>query len=817
MTTVVYRSDIVVFGSTPCGIAAAIAAARCGRSVSLVTAAEHVGGMMSSGLSITDLRFRHAFGGIFREFAGLVQAHYVSEYGPKSEQARLCSEGIWFEPHIAERIFERMLAAESHVAMYKNRRLVQAIREGAAVAGLIAEHRDTGAAERYEARVSIDGSYEGDLAAAAGVPCRVGREAREEFYEPYAGFIFLKNPGLQVLEGSTGEGDRLVQAYNFRLCLTNRDDLRVPPQKPDAYAREEYAPLVPLCREGKLKSLNDVIRLAPIPNGKFNGNNRPIVRSLDLPGANTDYPEGDERTREAIVRRYRDYMTGLLWFLQHDPELSEELRAEAGRWGFCKDEFADNGHVPYELYIREARRIVGRKTFTSHDAFLAPGSERAPVHDDAVAVGDYHVDSHLVQRQQPGWPQIEGHVYLRALSKPAHIPFGVMLPREVEGLLVPGALSATHLGFSVLRMEPPWMALGQAAGTAAHLALALDAPPAEVPVPELQRLLLEAGQVITFFYDVPGPDPIWTMLNMPGELTKQDVQIETAPRVGEHAGLQYFGTKGFFNSYYARPYDAVTRSEAARWLGEFLKLEGVGIAELGKPEAAGAVGTERVSGPGANGRNGAEAAGGVSEAKQARESIEANEGCEAKETRASNGVSEAKEANGADEGQPFADIGPAHPDRPAVEPLRRLGIVDGWLGTAGFYPGAALSRADAARWVAQAKRLAGAWPAQPEGSEPETAASTGAGRSGSSAADASAAISSDVSTETAAAARWSDLPPDHADAPHFRLLCEHDGLPRGWMSASELQPLTYVTREEFCELLYRVHVPVSKEKMEVEQ
>ncbi|MDF2724901.1 MAG: dependent oxidoreductase, partial [Paenibacillus sp.] len=397
---------------------------------------------------------------------------------------------------------------------------------------------------------------------------------RDEYGEPYAGFIFLRNPGLQMLEGSTGEGDRRVQAYNYRLCLTNRDDIRVLPQRPDGYDRAEYASLIAAASNGTFTCMNDLVRLAPIPNGKFNANNRPMPRSLDYPEANTDYPDGDEACRKQIVERYRTYMTGLLWFAQNDPELPDALKEETRQWGFCKDEFADNGHIPYELYVREARRIIGLKTFTANDAFLSRGGERTPIHDDSVAVGDYHVDSHLVQRKRPEWPQYEGHVYLRPLSKPAQIPYGVMVPAGVEGLLVPGALSATHLGFSVLRMEPPWMALGQAAGTAAHLALTLDVPPSGVPVSRLQRLLLQADQVISFFYDIPGPDPIWEKLNKPGERTRPDALAWETPETGSACGMQYFAAKGWFPTYYARPKDPVTRSEAALWLARFLELEG---------------------------------------------------------------------------------------------------------------------------------------------------------------------------------------------------------------------------------------------------
>ncbi len=719
----IMECDIAVFGATPCGISAALAAARFGKSVALIAAGDHIGGLMASGLSITDLRFRGAFGGIFDEFARRVLAYYTNEYGEGSEQARACNGGIWFEPHVAERIFEQMVAAEERIVLLRGRTPVRMEGETAASGARTAVFARSGTGERakYAAKVWIDGSYEGDLAVAAGVRYRVGREGMRDHHEPYAGVVFLRNPGLQVLDGSTGEGDHRIQAYNFRLCLTNRDDIRVLPEKPAHYRREWYAPLIGLCRSGAIRDFNDVIRLAPIPNGKFNGNNRPIAVSLDLPEANTAYPEASAEVRRRIVRQYREYTMGLLWFLQNEPELPESFRLRAAQWGLCRDEFADNGHLPYELYVREARRIVGRTTFTARDAFLEPGAERAPVQHDSVAVGDYHVDSHIVRKPQPGWPQMEGHVYLRPISKPAQIPYGVMVPQDVEGILVPGALSATHLGFSVLRMEPPWMALGQAAGTAAHLALERGVAPSRVPVPELQHLLLQQGQVIALFYDVSGDDAVWAQLNRPNERTRLDPNFESAPPSSRNSGLQFFGTKpGFFTSYYARPYDPLTRSEAVRWLYRFMELDGTAWSENGVPSdsAWSENGASSVSAPAA-----------------------------------------------------FADVTERHPDYVYIAALAGVGMADSWRQTGGFYPNAAVSRMDAIQWVIRMLKRTRSW--MLEAALPPI--------------------------------EWPDLDrhrPGHAE---FRTLAAHRLLPARWGERAEILPLFYITREEFCELLYYVY------------
>ena len=697
--------QVVVFGDTPCGVAAAIAAARANCNVVLVASGSHVGGMMSAGLSITDVRLPTAHGGLFREFTQQIESHYARRYGPGSKQVADCHHGLWFEPHVAEDVFETMLREQPKLTVYRNQRLVEVISQKNRVVGLVVADRKSGERHHLMARVFIDASYEGDLAAKAGVPCRVGRESREEFWEPYAGHGFLKNPGLKVLPGGTGAGDRRIQAYNFRLTMTDRDDIRVAVKKPAHYDRRMFTPLIPLAQQGKLKTLGDIIRLAPIPNGKYCANNRPVVRSLDLPAVNTDWPEGGEQRRAAILQQYRDYTLGLLWFVQHDAELPESLRRDALRWGFCADEFADNDHLPHQLYVREARRIVGRKTFTAHDAFLTPGGQRAPIHEDSIAVADYHVDSHIVQRQAAGWPHIEGHVYLRPISKPAQVPLGIMLPREIQGLLVPGAVSATHLGFSVLRMEPVWMSLGQAAGRAAAMAVHEQVDCDKLAVDELQRSLLADGAVISFFYDVPGPDPIWLMHNMPQEKARLEL-LPNLPAESYCPGIQFLATRGYFSTYFARPHDPITRSEAARWLYRFAAARDV--------------------------------------------------------------LHEAAEA------ESFPDVPTTHPDHKFVSSLRATGIVDSWADTRGFYPAAALSRGEATEWIVRLLKASG----------------------------------QDVDTSPIEATRqcpWSDVQADNPTTKALATLHCRQITPRCWQGSDRVEPRHYLTRNEFCWMLYQTH------------
>lgn len=576
MSNTIEKFEIIVYGATPSGIAAAISAARLKKRTLLVSKFHHVGGLMASGLSCTDVRFLNAHGGVFKEFTQQVLLYYQSVYGPDSQQVTDCNGGIWFEPHVAERVFEGMLGKESLLTVWKNHLLIAAEVDRDVLSMLSLLNEEQGISVNVCGERFIDATYEGDLAAMAGVDYRIGRESRETYHEPYAGHIFLKNPGMDVLDGSTGEGDCLIQAYNFRLTLTNVPENRIAFTKPSDYDRQRYLTLLDVANAKQINDIEDVIRLSPIPNGKYNGNNRPNVLSLDLPLVNARYPEADESERRKIVEEYKSYTLGLLYFLQNDEELPVSFLEKNSKWGFCKDEFIANEGLSRELYVREARRIEGLKTFTSLDVFLEPGSERTPIHHDSIAVADYQVDSHIVQRKQAGWPQYEGHVYLRPISKPALVPFGIMVPAKIKSLLVSGAVSATHLGFSVLRMEPVWMSLGQAAATAAWLSLETNLEVEDLPVDHLQIELIKRGQVISFFHDVGVEDRLWELMNVPFEKAKLD-HIPKRPEIMTSKGIQFFATKGFFSSYYARPQDPLTRYEAAEWLYRYAELASLNV------------------------------------------------------------------------------------------------------------------------------------------------------------------------------------------------------------------------------------------------
>lgn len=548
------RADVVVIQATPAGIAAALAAARLGSRVILTDNSAHVGGMMSNGLSVTDITTRGAVGGIFTEFSERVHQHYVRRYGIASPQERACNRGLVFEPHVAERIFTQMLQAEPRIVLLTRHQLVDVVTQGRKLIAADVDDLGGGGRIRLEASVFLDCTYEGDLAALAGATYQLGREARAETAEPYAGVVYMDYHTKRVYRGSTGEGDTGVQAYTYRLCMTRRPELRAPIPRPPDYRREDYASLIPDIQSGRLRRLaasalerDSVINAERLPNGKYDINNHHnALVSMDLPEENREYPEADLITRRRFARRLATYVLGLIWFCQHDPELPEEFRNDALQWGLATDEFTDNANFPRQMYVREARRIEGQYVFSAHDAVLPADKERPPIHRDAITAAHYMIDSHAFSKRQDQGEfrhrqTLDGFLGLDFLTHPYQVPYGVMVPRRVNGLLTPVTVSATHLGLCTLRMEPCWMALGQAAGTAAHLCQKRGVEPRDAPVDLLQRQLLKDDAVLCYCHDINPRHPYW-------------------------GGLQYMGVRGFLPGYYAYANRAITRAQAAQWL-----------------------------------------------------------------------------------------------------------------------------------------------------------------------------------------------------------------------------------------------------------
>ncbi|MGE3313844.1 MAG: FAD-dependent oxidoreductase [Planctomycetaceae bacterium] len=496
------RFDVVVIGGTPGGIAAAIAAARMGRSVALVEYHKHFGGMSTSGLGKSDVTQREMIRGLFAEFIERVRKHYEEKYGLNSENYKLCRDGYYFEPSVAESIFLQMLAEQKTISLFPYHRLVGAITEKGRVVGVRVADRSNNQERELPGRVFIDATYEGDLYASAGAGFRFGRESRDEFKEPHAGHIYFDSRTKTFLPGGTGEGDQRLTAYTYRLCLSDDPDnahrLNAPPP---GYDRTRYLGYIGDARSGRFGENAITARvaftIAPIPNHKTDVNMKPAGLGFTFAEENEGYIEADWAGRERICERIRNITLGLLWFVQNDEELPAEHREHAMQYHLARDEFADNGHFPFQLYVREARRLIGEYTLKELDVTGGPSGNGARF-EDAIAVGEFPIDSFPVRKKQPGDSVVlEGYLgMLHNITRPYQIPYRIMIPEKIDGLIVPVAASTTHVAFSSIRLEPTWMVLGQAAGIAAHLAIARSVEPRRVPITELQSILREQKQVL---------------------------------------------------------------------------------------------------------------------------------------------------------------------------------------------------------------------------------------------------------------------------------------------------------------------------------
>ncbi len=541
--------DIVVLGGTPGGIGAAVSAARLSHSVALIEYHSHLGGMTTSGLGKSDIETAGAIGGIWDEFVQRVLRYYTETYGTDSPQVKSCRNGYFYEPSVAESILNQMIAEQSSIQVFLRYQLDEAVRNQNRITAVRICQRDTGEVREIRGGVFIDATYEGDLAAYAGAEYRLGRESRAEFDEPHAGVIYMDHQTRALLPGTTGEGDKLLPAYTYRLCLSSDPNNRVLPAMPPGYDRSRYLNYLLDLKLGRLKSVADALSIAPLPNQKYDANMKPWPLGFPFAGENLGYPEGTWEEREAIMAHIRNLTLGLVYFLQNDPGVPEADRERARQYGLAKDEFADNDNFPFQFYIREARRIVGEYTLTEKDLTFSPGAFRSPVHADAISAGEFPIDAFPTRKYEKGHETaLEGYILmLKQYTQPYQIPYRVMIPKRVDGLLVPVAVSATHIAFSSVRLEPTWMSLGQAAGTAAHLALELDVQPRDIPIERLQKKLISQGAVISYFRDVPKGDQYFD-------------------------ALQYLGTKGFFDSYEARPNEPLTHAEARQWAALTLQL-----------------------------------------------------------------------------------------------------------------------------------------------------------------------------------------------------------------------------------------------------
>jgi hypothetical protein len=520
------NADIVIYGGTCAAVTAAVQADRMGKTVVIVCPEKHLGGLSSGGLGFTDTGDKSVIGGLSREFYHRLWRHYQEpeawrwqkreEFGNRGQGTPaidLERRTMWiFEPHVAERVFEGFVA-EHKIPVYRGEWLDR--ESGVRKDGLRIVSITTLGGSTFTGRVFIDATYEGDLLAAAGVTYHVGREANDRYGEQYNGvqkdvrhhghyfkakvspYVVPGDPSSGLLPrisaeppGENGQGDHRIQAYCYRMCLTQVEANRLPFPKPEGYDPNQYELLLRVLATGWREVFN---KFDAIPNAKTDTNNHGPF-STDNIGMNYDYPEASYARRREILAEHETYQKGLMYFLANDPRVPQDVRGPMSRWGLAKDEFADNGGWPHQIYVREARRMVGRYVMTENDC-LAKRETPEP-----VGMGSYVMDSHNVQRYvtNEGFVQNEGDVGVSP-RRAYQIALGSLTPRQEEctNLVVPVCVSSSHIAYGSIRMEPVFMILGQSAATAAVFAIDGDCPVQGVNYRDLRDRLLADGQVLS--------------------------------------------------------------------------------------------------------------------------------------------------------------------------------------------------------------------------------------------------------------------------------------------------------------------------------
>ena len=556
--------DLLVVGGNPGGIACAITAAREGLEVILSNHTPVLGGLPANGLSLWDTLYEGRRSPIYDELRWGIFDFYKEKYGEDSPDYRNClpappdtpafyhSNGR-YEASVFESMVTEMVEAESNIRVIRDVYPVEASRDGRTIKSVTLAEMDGG--KRYEVTADAfsDCSYEGDLMAVSGTSYRVGRESKDEFGEPHAGHIFMEKLGdadddadyveprvrgikeklnlrhlgyrfLRVLEESTGAGDGVVQAYNYRMVLSEDPDNQYIPECPDGYD-PEY-----------LKTLGWSSVNGPLPDRKW-GWNRPQIL-----GSQSAYPEGDWSVRRKVMDEHLKATFQIFHFLRNDPSVDEKVQERWRGLGFAKDEFPENGHMPYEIYVREARRLEGRYMFTEHDGSLSADYDRAPVFGDSIAYTEWYMDTHGCTNEKAEGAMEEGKLVLNWDTFPGQLSYRALLPKDVDNLLVPGCASSTHVAWGTIRLEPTWMNMGESAAHAVCMAKQDNIQPAAVDVNRLQMELADRRISLSFFndIDVAGPEA-WV------------------------PAIQYLGTKGFFPSYDAKPEEKLDAATARTW------------------------------------------------------------------------------------------------------------------------------------------------------------------------------------------------------------------------------------------------------------
>lgn len=521
-----FQADVIVYGGTAAAVTAAVQTKKMGKSVIIVSPDKHLGGLSSGGLGYTDTGNKEVIGGLSREFYQRIYQRYQQPdawpwqekeaYGNKG-QGTVAMDGenrtMWiFEPHVAEKVFEDFIS-EHDIKVYRDEWLNRG--DGVTMEDSRIVSIETLSGKVFRGKVFIDATYEGDLMAAAGVSYHVGREASSVYDEEWNGvqtgvlhhahyfeenidpYVVPGNPSSGLLPlisdedpGEYGEGDDKIQAYCFRMCLSNHPDNRVAFPRPEGYDSTQYELLARVFDNGWRDTFH---KFDPIPNRKTDTNNHGPV-STDNIGKNYDYPDASYERRKEIIKEHETYQKGLMYFIANDPRVPEDVQKEMQTWGLAKDEFTDNGHWPHQIYVREARRMIGDYVMTENDILDKRETPRS------VGMGSYTMDSHNIQRyvKPDGYVQNEGDIGAK-VPEPYEISYGALIPKKEEctNLLVPVCASSSHIAFGSIRMEPVFMVLGQSAATAAVQAIEDGVAVQEVAYDKLKTQLLKDKQRLT--------------------------------------------------------------------------------------------------------------------------------------------------------------------------------------------------------------------------------------------------------------------------------------------------------------------------------
>jgi hypothetical protein len=530
LTAAPRKADLLIYGCNSGAMASAIQSKRMGKSVIVVCPEKHLGGLTAGGLGFTDSGNKAVIGGISREFYQRVYQHYNSpaawtwqkreQYGNQGQGTKAMDEAtkmmMIFEPHVAEQVYEAWMK-ELKIPVIRNSWLDR--KSGVTKQGDRITEIKMLDGKSYSAKIYIDATYEGDLMAAAGVTYHVGREAMATYGEKWNGvqtgvlhhrhhfgavktpispYIVPGDPKSGVLPlistadpGKYGEADNKVQAYCFRMCLTQVPENRVPFAKPATYDPKQYELLARVFDAGWRETFN---KYDPIPNAKTDTNNHGPV-STDNIGRNYDYPDATYERRREIIAEHASYQQGLLYFMANDPRMPEDVRTAMSKWGLAKDEFKDNGNWPHQIYVREARRMIGQYVMTENEL-----TKKRPT-PESVGMGSYGIDSHNIQRYitPEGYVQNEGDIGV-STNGPYQISYGSLVPKkgQASNLLVPVCLSSSHIAYGSIRMEPVFMILGQSAATAAAMAIDAKIPVQDVPYDKLRARLLADKQILEY-------------------------------------------------------------------------------------------------------------------------------------------------------------------------------------------------------------------------------------------------------------------------------------------------------------------------------